>query len=97
MCNLQRYLTLAATAIVAWVVPACAQTIDTIEINQSIGKLYDGTANTNFVAGKATVGPRLHDGGCYGGPQSNLRLDRQGWSECHNASAQELPHSDARR
>ena len=55
MCNLQRYLTLAATAIVAWVVPACAQTIDTIEINQSIGKLYDGTANTNFVAGKATV------------------------------------------
>ncbi len=55
MLYLQRVLALAAATLGVCAVPACAQTIETIEINQSIGRLYDGAANTNFVAGKATV------------------------------------------
>ncbi len=53
MCFLQRLLALAAGVVCA--LPTYAQAIDSIEINQAIGKLYDGTANTSFVAGKATV------------------------------------------
>ena len=55
MLYLQRVVALAAATIGVYAIPACAQTVETIEINQSIGKLYDGAANTNFVAGKATV------------------------------------------
>lgn len=55
MRNLRLLLIPVAAAIAVSAVPTFAQTISSIEINQSIGKLFDGTPNTNFVAGKATV------------------------------------------
>ena len=46
---------LAFTAILTFTLPTYAQIVENIEINQAIGKLYNGAPNTNFVAGKATV------------------------------------------
>lgn len=48
-----RFFVLAAA--VTFIVPTYGQVIESIEINQAIGKLYNGAPNTSFVAGKTTV------------------------------------------